>query len=71
MQLLLVSASMLIFSWIVIILGLYLAIKNKEANKVKRSKFFYIVTMIGEILGEVSWYMLIISLALVIVNMIA
>ena len=70
MKLLLVSASMLIASWMAIIFGLYFAIKYKEANKVRKSKFFYFLTMIGEICGEVSWYMVIVSISLMIVNLI-
>lgn len=68
MQLLLISASALIASWMAIIFGLYFAVKYKEANKVRKSKFFYFVTMIGEIFGEISWYMVIVSIALMIVK---
>lgn len=70
MQLLLISASALIVSWFAIVLGLYFAIKYKEAGKVGKSKFFYVITMIGEIFGEISWWMVIASIALMIVNFI-
>ena len=70
MQLLLISASALIASWMAIIFGLYFAVKYKEANKVRKSKFFYFVTMVGEIFGELSWYMVLTSKALMIVKMI-
>lgn len=69
MKLLLVSASMLIASWMAIIFGLYFAVKYKEANKIRKSKFFYIVTMIGEMFGEISWYLVITSIALMIVRL--
>lgn len=71
MQLLLISASMLVASWVVMTFGLYFAIKFKEAKKVKSSKLFYLMTVIGEIFGEISWYMVIISVALMIVKMIS
>lgn len=71
MQLLLISASMLVASWVVMTFGLYFAIKFKEAKKVKLSKLFYLMTVIGEIFGEISWYMVIISVALMIVKMIS
>lgn len=70
MQLLLISASMLFVSWIAIILGLYFAIKYKEANKVKESKLFYNVTIIGEVMAKISWYMTIVSIVLLVVNVI-
>lgn len=70
MELLLISASMLIISWFTILFGLYFAIKFKEAGKVRKSKFFYFVTMLGEIFGEVSWYLMIASIALMVVNII-
>lgn len=66
MQLLLISASTLIASWMVTIFGLYFAVKYKEANKVRKSKLFYFVTMLGEMFGEISWYMVVISIALII-----
>lgn len=66
MQLLLISASTLIASWMVTIFGLYFAVKYKEANKVRKSKLFYFVTMLGELFGEISWYMVVISIALII-----
>lgn len=69
MHLLLISASMMIASWIAIIFGLYFAIKFKEAGKVGKSKFFYFVIMAGEVLSDVSWYMFIISIALMIAKM--
>lgn len=69
MQLLLISASTLIVSWMAIIFGLYFAVKYKEANKVRKSKFFYFVTMLGEIFGELSWYMVIVSITLMIVKL--
>lgn len=69
MQLLLISASALIVSWMAIIFGLYFAVKYKEANKVRKSKFFYFVTMLGEIFGELSWYMVIVSITLMIVKL--
>lgn len=69
MQLLLISASALIVSWMAIIFGLYFAVKYKEANKVRKSKFFYFVIMLGEIFGELSWYMVIVSITLMIVKL--
>lgn len=69
MQLLLISASVLVASWMAVIFGLYFAIKYKEANKVGKSKFFYFVTMLGEMFGEISWYMVLISIALMIANL--
>lgn len=68
MQLLLISASVLVASWMAIIFGLYFAVKYKEANKITKSKFFYFVTMLGEMFGEISWYMVIFSIALIIVR---
>ena len=68
MQLLLISASMLIASWVATIFGLYFAVKYKEANKVRKSKFFYFVTTLGEMFGKISWYMVIVSIALMIVR---
>lgn len=68
MQLLLISASALVASWIAIILGLYFAIKYKEANKVRKSKIFYFAAILGEIFGEISWYTIMASLILMIVN---
>jgi len=68
MKLLLISASVLVISWFAIVLGLYFAIKYKEAGKVRKSKFFYVFTMIGEIFGEISWLMVIASIALIIAN---
>ena len=70
MQLLLISAFMLIVSWIITILGLYFAVKYNEANKVRKSKFFYSAIMLGEIFGGISWYMMIASLVLIIVKII-
>lgn len=70
MELLLISASMLIISWFTILFGLYFAIKFKEAGKVSKSKIFYFITMLGEIFGEVSWYLMIASIALMVVNII-
>lgn len=69
MQLLLISASMLITSWMATIFGLYFAVKYKEANKARKSKFFYFVTMLGEMFGEISWYMVIVSITLMIVKL--
>lgn len=71
MQLLLISASALIASWMAIIFGLYFAVKYKEANKVRKSKFFYFITMLGEMFGEISWYMLFVSIAMMLVKMIS
>lgn len=68
MQLLLISASVLVASWIAIILGLYFAIKYKEANQVRKSKFFYFIVMLGEIFGEISWFITLASIALLIVK---
>lgn len=69
MQLLLISASTLIASWMVTIFGLYFAVKYKEANKVRKSKLFYFITMLGEIFGEISWYMVMVSTTLMIVKL--
>lgn len=70
MQLLLISAFMLIISWIITILGLYFAVKYKEGNKARKSKFFYFAIILGEIFGGISWYMMIVSLVLIIVKII-
>jgi len=70
MRLLLISAFVLVVSWIITISGLYFAIKYKEANNIKKSKFFYCIIVIGELFEKISWYMLLISMVLIVIKMI-
>lgn len=70
MHLLLISFFTLIISWIVIIFGLYFSIKGKEAGKKGKCKFFYFISVIGEMFEKISWYMILISIALIISKMI-
>ncbi len=63
-----ISILLLVISWIVSIGGLYLAIKAKENGKVRKSKAWFVVTVIGECMCEITWYMTIFSLTATIVQ---
>lgn len=68
MQLLLISSFSLVVSWFLIIVGLHFAIKYKEDNDVIKSKIFYFVFVLGEIFGDVSYYAILISSLLLIID---
>lgn len=70
MNLLLISFFALIISWMVIMFGLHFSIKSKEAGKKGKCKFFYFISVIGEMLEKISWYMVLVSIALIIAKMI-
>lgn len=63
-----ISVSLLVISWMFSIGGLYLAIKTKENGKVKKSKLWFLLMVIGECIGEISWYATIFSLTVIIVQ---
>lgn len=61
----------LILSWIVSIGGLFLAIKEKEKNQTQKSKVFYYAMIISDYIGNVSWYLAIVSFICIVVKCIA
>ncbi|GAA0071676.1 hypothetical protein UT300003_32010 [Clostridium sardiniense] len=52
---LITSVGAVICGWIFDVLGLWLSVKMAEKNKVKRSKFFYVVMRIGEIVEKIAF----------------
>lgn len=64
MNLILISIGFLAISWLLILGGLFFAIKSLDVHKIKKSKLFYRVTVFGEILNKISIYMLVISVVL-------
>lgn len=63
-----ISISLLVISWMGSIGGLYLAIKAKESGKVRKSKLWFLLMVVGECIGEISWYATIFSLTVIIVQ---
>ena len=58
-----VSLITLILGWILTISGLKLAIKYKKENKYTEGKFWYKVFLVGDLLSN-AWYFVILSLLL-------
>ena len=58
-----VSLITLILGWILTISGLKLSIKYKKENKYTKGKFWYKVFLVGDLLSN-AWYFIILSLIL-------
>lgn len=58
-----VSLITLILGWILTISGLKLSIKYKKENKYTKGKFWYKVFLVGDLLSN-AWYFVILSLLL-------
>ena len=70
MKYIIVFVSLLVLSWIMSIGGLYLAIKAIRKGKVSTSEKWYYVMTVGEILTEVSWYGIMFSIMIAVINII-
>ena len=58
-----VSLIILILGWILTISGLKLSIKYKKENNYTKGKFWYRVFLVGDLLSN-AWYFVILSLLL-------
>lgn len=68
MDLFIVSASLLAIGWVLFIGGLYLAIKYKEADDINKSKRWFKVSQVGELIGDVSIYLVMFSIIAIVLR---
>lgn len=68
MDLFIVSASLLAIGWVLFIGGLYLAIKYKEADDINKSKRWFKVSQVGELIGDVSIYVVMFSIIAIVLR---
>lgn len=65
---LLISILFLVLGWIISIGSLYFAVKQKENGNVKKSKLWFTLMLLGDCAIEISWYSMIVSLSIIIIQ---